>query len=291
MNTESGYTVRLDRFEGPMDLLLHLIRRAELDVTEIALAEVTEQYLGHIESFRRVDVDEAGEFLVVAATLIEIQSRLVNPVEAVEEDHHSRRRERETIDPAAELLQQLLSYKAYRDASAELEARAEDWSKRYGAAKAAADQASLREAVRPDDEVELEDVGLWELAQAFHRIVESVNFERLGEHTVEFDDTPIEVHQGRLVERLRGLGPAGTRDGLGLPDVFEGQTKSQAIGLFLAILELVRQRRIRVYRVLDGGEGAVGEAFDHANIRVAAAEGIDGTDADGGGTGSDEAGA
>lgn len=278
-----SYTVRLDRFEGPMDLLLHLIRRAELDVTEIALAQVTEQYLSHIESLRRVDVDEAGEFLVVAATLIEIKSRLVNPVDD-DEGRERPRVEKESVDPAAELLRQLLSYKAYRDAGEELERRGEEWSKRFPAARAAVDHASLRDAIQSDDEVDLDEVGLWELASAFQRIVDSVNFDRLGEHSVAFDETPIEVHQEKLVERLRSAEGGGVGGvGVGLSSVFEGMTKSSAVGLFIAILELVRQQRLRVFRGA-GEDGApderVGVAKDHREICVSLKEpsedGVDG---------------
>lgn len=263
MENTQPYTVKLDRFEGPMDLLLHLIRRAELDVTEIALATVTEQYLGHIEALRRIDVDEAGEFLVVAATLIEIKSRLVNPPD----DEGKRDRETrsaEPIDPAAELLSQLLSYKAYRDAALELETRAETWAKRFPAARAGADHGALREAIQPEDTIDLEEVGLWELASAFQRIVSAVNFDRLGEHTVSFDETPIEVHQQNLVKRLSAV--KGT-PAMSLEGAFDGHTKSSAIGVFIAILELVRQQRLRVFRK-NATNAGVGEAADHSDIAI-----------------------
>ena len=256
------YTVRLAGFEGPMDLLLQLIRRAELDITEIALAQVTDQYLSHLSGIEEVDVDAAGEFLVVAATLIEVKSRLVNPEVGESGVGQRGAMEGELGDPAAELLGQLLRYKAYREAGMKLEVRRALWEKRFGAGRAHADRGALREAVGGDDALDMEDLGLYDLVRAFERIVRTVEFGRLGTHAVESDETPIELHAADVVDRLERFGAmegGGAGEGVGLGVLFEGRRKAEVVGLFLAVLELVRQRRVRVV-VVDGGQGDAGEA-------------------------------
>lgn len=246
----SEYLVRLDAFEGPLDLLLHLIRKAEVEITDIPIAGVADQYLAHLERIDEIDIDRAGDFLVMAATLMEIKSRTLAPRVADEEDEAASPGERDSDgfddDPRAELVRQLLEYQRYREAADQLERRREAWERRYEAAPAALDEEAAA-AARPDPgESPLEDLGLYDLVEAFSRIMAAVDFDRLGEHSVhmERDDTPIEVHAADIVDLLDREG-----DGSGaLPfrRVFEGRPPAQMIGLFLAVLELTRQRRIEV---------------------------------------------
>ena len=259
------YTVKLDRFQGPLDLLLHLIRRAELDVTEIALAQVTDQYLGYIESLDEIDVDEAGEFLVVAATLIEVKSRLVNP-----EDPEQARRltedEADEGDPAVELVRQLLAYRAYRDAGAQLEAQRDEWLKRFPSGKAHADRRAMLESVGGEDALDMDELDLFDIVRAFQKIMDTVVFDRLGTHDVGFDDTPIELHAADVLDQLKRAeamplfegAPGATdedsadaassepRKRMAFASLFTGRNKPEVIGLFLAILELVKQRAVAV---------------------------------------------
>jgi segregation and condensation protein A len=259
------YTVKLDRFQGPLDLLLHLIRRAELDVTDIALAQVTDQYLSYIESLDEIDVDEAGEFLVVAATLIEVKSRLVNP-----EDPGEARRitedEADEGDPAVELVKQLLAYRAYRDAGAQLEAQRDEWLKRFPSGRAHADRRSMLDAVGGEDALDMDELDLFDIVRAFQKIIDTVEFSRLGTHEVGFDDTPIELHAADVLDQLKRAEPMPlfesssaddeaerdeaaaktVRRRLPFASLFTGRSKPEVIGLFLAILELVKQRAVAV---------------------------------------------
>lgn len=254
------YTVRLDAFEGPLDLLLHLIRRAEMDVTEISLSTVTDQYLHHIEQLATVDVEAAGEFLVVAATLIEIKSRLVNPETDQQQVTRTRRDEDDELNPAAELLRQLLEYRSFREAGDALESRREDWDKRYPSGRAAADKQALKQAVaRPEGEdLDMEELDLYQLVAAFQKIIETVQFDRLGEHSVLDDDTPIELHAADLIDRLKretSIDDAtGERSTYSLRRFFEGRKKPEVIGLFLATLELVKQGAVTAYQDRIHGE-------------------------------------
>ena len=203
------YTVRLDEFEGPLDLLLHLIRKDEVALHDIPIASITDQYLEHVRRIEmhgagRIDIDTAGEFLVMAATLMEIKSRMLMPrQEAPASDAPRERGEPE--DPRSELVRQLLEYKRYRDAANALERRAEDWRKRFPAQRAGLDDDRLQAALEAAPDTELEDLDLLDLVEAFRRISETVIFDRLGDHQVTYDDTPIELHAEDIAHAVKAV--------------------------------------------------------------------------------------
>lgn len=248
------YTVALEAFEGPLDLLLHLIRRAEVDIHDIPIAMIADQYVSFLEAIDRIDIDLAGEFLLMAATLTEIKARSLSPEEKRGGGGDGEGRpEAEEADPRQELVEQLLAYKRYRDAADRLEARFDDWQQRAPVAPVGVSSAEFQAALEAAGEVDVEDLDLVDLVEAFERICESVNFERLGDHTVLDDDTPIELHAADLVDQLTRRGEETGTASLPLRTALVGRTRAEAIGLFLATLELVRQRRLRV-RKLEGGD-------------------------------------
>ncbi|MEX2219673.1 MAG: segregation/condensation protein A [Phycisphaerales bacterium] len=275
----TDYRVQLDAFEGPLDLLLHLIRRAEVDITDIPIATIADQYMAHLTDaggIARIDIDVAGEFLVMAATLMEIKSRMIQPVrpEGATGDGFASPVLGESAtapgeDPRAELVRQLLAYKKFRDASHILEVKKATWERRFPSARAGVDSESLQGALAAAaEDVDLEDVSLVDLVEAFTRIAAAVNFDRLGEHTITYDDTPIELHAEDILDRLRreadratGSPPssAATRAEFTVPrlplaSLFSGRTRAEMLGLFLATLELVRRRAIAVRQDTPGGE-------------------------------------
>jgi segregation and condensation protein A len=245
MPLQEDYQVALDHFHGPMDLLLYLIRRAEVAVEDIPIAAITDQYLAFLKQIEDIDVEMAGEFLVMAATLIEIKSRVLMPVEdrGEAEAGDGERQCREAIDPRQELVQQLLAYQTFRLAADDLDRRRREFAQRFPAVP-----SRVKRLEEPDDEaadpieLELDDVHALDLSEAYECIAASIDFAKMGEHRVEIDDTPIALHQDDLLDRL-------TRSpdrSLHLQEAFEGQEPPQRIGLFLAALELVRLRRIIV---------------------------------------------
>lgn len=222
-----NYRVQLETYAGPMDLLLYLIRREEVDIYDIPIAGILEQYLGYVRMLEQLDPEAVGEFLVLAATLMEIKSRLLlpKPPPEVEDD--------DGLDPRADLVRQLLAYRAYRDAAGRLHERADQHQRRY--ARPPVDM--------PDDgteEVDLEEVQIWDLLTAFNKLLASVGQRRVT-HDVMYDDTPISLHADDILDRLVREGPS-----LPFERVFEGRTRSEMVGLFLALLELMRQQRVRV---------------------------------------------
>ncbi len=246
------YRVQIEAFEGPLDLLLFLIRKNEVDIHDIPVASITEQYLAFLEHLERIDIDAAGEFLVMAASLMEIKSRMLNPEAATESGEPQAARSPEE-DPRAELVRQLLAYKKFRDAANALEHRAEEWHRRAPAGRAAIDEAELSHAIEAAaSDLDLDDLNLIDLAEAFKRICETVNFDRLGEHKVKYDDTPIELHATDILDRLRRfetgeefiLDAEAKRRPLELVDLFRGRSRSEVVGLFLAVLQLLRRRQI-----------------------------------------------
>ena len=243
MRAGDDYQVKLSAFEGPLDLLLFLIRRAEVDIHDIPIATITSQYLQTVSGAADLDVDQAGEFLVMAATLVEIKSRMLAPaLEGAEADDPLVPSE-SGEDPRRDLVRQLLAYQRFRSAADGLERLRSEYARRWpasGAAEAPMEEGEAREWT-PED-LDLGDVHVLDLLEAFERLSASVDFTRLGEHQVTWDDTPIGLHQDDLVDRLsRSDGRRMT-----LQSVFEGRSRLDRIGMFLALLELAREQRVRV---------------------------------------------
>lgn len=240
--SQNDWLVRLPVFQGPLDLLLFLVRRAELDIHDIPIHTLTDEYLEYVRRLSSVDIDLAGEFLVMAATLVEIKSRSLAPAQpADEEDAAAPSAPGE--DPRAELIRQLLAYQKFRTAAEVLDARRREFAERAparvrpGAVEQIVDGENLEE-----EDFELDDLHLGDLYAAFERIASSIDLTRIGDHMVEYDDTPISLHQEDLVDRL-GRAEAHR---LTLGSVFDGRSHGERIGLFLALLELVRQGRVHV---------------------------------------------
>ncbi len=239
---QSDYRVELDVYNGPLELLLFLIRKEEVDIHDIPIARITSQYLAHVELIRRIDVDLAGEFLVLAATLMEIKSRMLNPQPVAESD--SSGNVQELSDPRRELVEQLLQYKQFKDAANTLARRAELEQQRFGRS------GSRYEGRTPLD---LDDINLFTLIDAFNAIMASVGHSAFG-HDVVYDDTPISLHQADILDRLLRDGP------LTLQAMFAGRkSRSEMIGLFLAMLELIRMKKICIEQ---------SEAADAIHIRL-----------------------
>lgn len=238
------YRVQLDAFEGPMDLLLYLIRKHEVDLHDIPMSIITEQYLGFLDELDTIDIDLAGEFLVTAATLMELKSRMLAASIDQSDDIDDDQPKDPDADPRAELVAQLLAYKKYRDAASMLSDRKEDWERRAPVHSAAIDDESVRAAMEDMGELEIEDLDLSDLVSAFRVIVESVNFDRLGEHEVMSDDTPIEVYANDIVDVLTTTG--STSKLTTLRDLVTNKPRQQMVGIFLALLVLVRDQRVLI---------------------------------------------
>lgn len=237
MPLQDDYQVRLNSFQGPLDLLLFLIRRAEVEIADIPIHEITEQYFSFLKQIENIDIDLAGEFLVMAATLVEIKSRTLAPAQRRHGEGAGEGSPLDDTDPRFELVQQLLAYQRYRTAADDLDRLRTEFAHRYPAGARA-----LSAPETDEREYEMDDVHLLDLIEAYERIIAGIDLGKIGDHTVAYDDTPISLHQADLVDRLS----TAPEKRLTLQEVFTGRTRGEAIGLFLAMLELAREQRVAI---------------------------------------------
>jgi segregation and condensation protein A len=216
----------LEIFEGPLDLLLHLIKKNEVSITDIPIATITEQYLATLELMQNLSLDVAGEFLVMAATLIHIKSRMLLPAGDDEGD------EDEGVDPHEELVRRLLEYQRYKEAAAELEQR---------------DLLTRDVFVRsptPTEEVGprgFREVSVFELLGALKRIIDRLPKDTV--HEVALDKITVREKMTLLLETLRAHGSVF------FESLFvEVKSRVEVVVTFLAMLELVKVRAIRIFQ-------------------------------------------
>jgi segregation and condensation protein A len=222
----SEYKVKFEVFEGPLDLLLYLIKKQEVDIYEVNLTQLATQFIEYIEVMRILDLEIAGEFLVMASTLMYIKSRELVPVDQqveVEEEDDGE-------DPRWELIRQLVEYKKFKDAAArlqELEARQED--------------VYRREAPKPVFETEPQkpDVSIFDLINAVNTILKRVA-QREGESREIFEDQWSVSEKIEMLVRI-----ISEKARVKFSDLFEGATsRTEVVVTFLAMLELIRLRQI-----------------------------------------------
>lgn len=235
MVENTDLTVKLEVFEGPLDLLLHLIKKNEVDIYDIPIAIITEQYLEYLRLMKELNLDVVSEYLVMSATLLHIKSKMLLPImepgdESEEED--------EGEDPRAELVQRLIEYQAFKDAARTLEG------------KEILERDVFVRGIHngePDDGEGLQGIGLFDLIEAFQHAIEQWK-----------EDPSLEISISRLTltDRIHWIADhlKEKKDGLILQDLFaECGRKVEIIVTFLALLEMIRQRMIRAYQAAPYG--------------------------------------
>ena len=225
--------IRLENFSGPLDLLLHLIKTTEMDIYDIQMVAITEQYLAIIEQMKQLDLDAAGEFLLMAATLIHIKSRMLLPASEEVADE-------EEVDPRAELVRRLLEYQRYKGAAETLEKLPQlDRDVFVGQFF----PADILEA-ETDDEIA---VGIFQLADAFHRLLKEIPAEVF--HEVVREQYSVAEHISLLLDRL------SVAERLAFREIFATRpTRQELVVTFLAMLELVKMRMVKIEQVTEFGE-------------------------------------
>ena len=226
---EDAPRIRLPEFEGPLDLLLYLIKKNEVDIHDIPIAPITRQYMEYLDLMKELNLDVAGEFMVMAATLIHIKSKMLVPVNPTEAEG-----EEEGEDPRDELVRRLLEFQRYKEAAGLLhqkrEIRAATW-------------------IRPDTALptfddageEMIEAGLYDLIGAFKELLE--RRKTLLAHEVEHEGKSVEERMEELLDMLR------EGQSLEFLELFASEeTKAGMILTFLSLLELIRLKRIKVYQ-------------------------------------------
>jgi segregation and condensation protein A len=217
-----SYKLKLGKFEGPLDLLLHLIKLNEVDIYDIPIATITDQYIEYLEVMKELDLEVASEFLVMAATLMEIKSRMLLPTQPDEEEPED--------DPRFELIEQILEYKKYKELAGHLGERAEQENHYF--------QRDFKEETDEETPEPLFEVSTFELLQAFKRLLEYTSVEPFREVTLE--EVSIEDMIAELRVTLR------ERKNVLLEEIFQNRPRSKVVLIttFLALLELIRLNEV-----------------------------------------------
>src|SRR3954467_1519368 len=233
---ESDYKVKLEIFEGPLDLLLYLIKRDELDIYEISLERITRQYLEYLQAFKELNIDLAGEFVVMAANLMYLKSRSLLPV-----DQQPPEEDAEEDDPRWDLIRQLIEYKKFKEAAAQLQVRQLEQERVF-----------VREALGFDENaiapLPLGEVGIFQLINAFQNVIKRVEAredlrEIFGEHftvSEKIDTILRRVADGARIQFSELFGDIASR--------------VEIVVTFLALLELIRLKQIRAIQPDPFGE-------------------------------------
>ncbi|MCL6592565.1 MAG: segregation/condensation protein A [Alicyclobacillus sp.] len=231
--------VVLDAFSGPLDLLLHLIQKQEINIHDIPIASITEQYMAYLQAMEELSLEVASEFLVMAATLLAIKSRMLLPRPTRAPDPQAEAAE---LDPRAELVEQLLEYQRCKWAAEQLKERSLQQSQVYS--RPPLDLSAFAPATPPP----VRGVSLWDLVDAYRRLLQRIPpEERIA--TLNPPSVTVEEQLHFLVKRLRRAGQASFTELVGL-----GRTRSHWVAAFLALLELVKQGMVTCQQVLPLGD-------------------------------------
>ncbi|MBS0154265.1 MAG: segregation/condensation protein A [Nitrospira sp.] len=240
--TELPYKVRIENFEGPLDLLLHLIKKNEINIYDIPVAMITQQYIEYLEAMEELNLNVAGDFLVMAATLLQIKSKMLLPVDEAVDD------EEEGPDPREELVRRLLEYKAYKEAARQLDDQEKMWREIFWR-----EDAVSVEAVAEED-LPLENVSLFDLVDALKEVLERNPDSRLIE--IVPDNLTVRERMNLILETLEG------KDSVSFAALFDGSVHRVVVVVtFLALLELMRLRVARVFQAETFGPILVSRMF------------------------------
>ncbi|MEJ7597140.1 MAG: segregation/condensation protein A [Kofleriaceae bacterium] len=268
---QAGYQVALDVFEGPLDLLLHLVKKHELSILDIPISFVTEKYLEYLDAMAGLDIDVAGEYLLMAATLCHIKSRELLPTpDALEEEDSEVVEGEGDIDPRADLIKRLLEYQKYKEAADQLGQRPvvgrNVWSRGTSAEDAVSD------GVDPDAIAPLAPFPVHKLLEAFDRVMQQAKVK--VSHDVLIDRLSVSQKIAELTDRLEAEGRfsfssmfsflrAGVARSL-------AEIKHEAVVTFLALLEMAKLRLIGLSQPIDDDEIFIERARDDLRARVEA---------------------
>jgi segregation and condensation protein A len=231
-----SYNVKIDAFEGPLDLLLHLINRLEIDIYDIPVAQITEQYLIYIKTMTELKLDVASEFLVMAATLLAIKSQMLLPKH--EEDYNEFDSEISyEEDPRDELVERLIEYRKYKEAAVDLKTMEEERGLIF--TKPPSDLSDLAKEKIPE-KTEL-DITLYDMLAAFQKLLRRKKLQRPLATKIARQEVSIEARMNEIMLELTKL-----KGKTNFNDLFPSPEKEYIVVTFLAILELIKRKEIDV---------------------------------------------
>lgn len=233
-------SIKIDAFEGPLDLLLHLIKKAEVDIYNIPISEITEQYISYLRDMEELDLNIASEFLVMAATLLEIKSNMLLPKKKKEDEEVSA-----DEDPRSELVEKLVEYKKYKEFSYKLREFEEENLAYFKTPEIIEDIENY--------EVFFRNITIDNLMHAFKRVVDSYenkyNKENKIPENIQYDEYKIEDKMEEVRDLLKNKGK------IHFEEFFNrAESKMEIVVIFLAMLELIKERSIKVIQYKNFGE-------------------------------------
>jgi segregation and condensation protein A len=267
---QAGYQVALDVFEGPLDLLLHLVKKHELSILDIPISFVTEKYLDYLDAMAALDIDVAGEYLLMAATLCHIKSRELLPTPEPLEEEDAEAAEEAELDPRADLIKRLLEYQKYKEAAQQLGGRPvvgrNVWS------RGAPTEDAVSEGVDPDAIAPLAPFPVHKLIEAFDRVMQQAKVK--VSHDVLIDRLSVSQKIAELTDRLEAEGRFSftsmfkfLRDGVPRS---AAEIRHEAVVTFLALLEMAKLRLIALSQPGGDEEILIERSGDDLRARVEA---------------------
>lgn len=225
-----NYEVHVESFEGPLDLLYHLIEKEKVDIYDIPISKITDQYIYHINTMKKFDLEVTSEFLIMASTLIEIKSKMLLPRVKKEKIDHD-----EEIDPREELVKKLIEYRKYKEASLELKGRETTYKKIY--------YKQREEIEYYEEDISFDNIDLNKLINLYEKVLEKCKEleESIDFNEIKRDEITIEESIRDVLYALR------IKEEIKFEELFKSSTtKSKVVTTFLAILELIKQKNILI---------------------------------------------
>ena len=222
---EADYKVKLEVFEGPLDLLLYLIKQDEIDIYDISIERITRQYLEYLQAFKELNIELAGEFIVMAANLIYLKSRSLLPV-----DQQPPEEDTDEDDPRWDLIRQLIEYKKFKEAAEELHQRELEQERIF--AREGGPSPTAQESLR------LGEVGIFQLINAFHAVIKKIEARQ--------DVQEIFGERFSVSEKIETILRRVAAGSIRFSDLFGADvSRIELVVTFLALLELIRLKQVR----------------------------------------------
>ncbi|MBP1949516.1 segregation/condensation protein A [Virgibacillus litoralis] len=223
-----SYQVKLDTFEGPLDLLLHLINQYEIDIYDIPVAQITEQYMQYIHTMQSLELNVASEYLVMAATLLALKSQMLLPKQEIEEE------EEYMEDPREELMHRLIEYRKYKDAAEKLKEKETDANQIFTRPPVVFDQIKSRQPIVKGD------TSIYDMLNALGKMFERKNWNKPLETKVKRGEIPIEQKMTEVLDLVKR-----SKEGIAFDKLFDYPTRAHIVATFIAVLELMKGNEIQ----------------------------------------------
>lgn len=224
----NGYQVKLEGFEGPLDLLLHLINRYEIDIYDIPVAQITEQYMNYIHTMQQLELNLASEYLVMAASLLAMKSQQLLPNQPVETDD-----EEFEEDPREDLMRRLIEYRKYKQAASELKERELTANKVHTRAPAEFEIPETNQSLKPGD------ISVLDMVTAMQKVMKRKNWNQPVDRTIGNEEVPITTRMTEVLDRVKE-----TKKGILFHELFTTPSRPDMVVTFMAVLELMKENHV-----------------------------------------------